>query len=358
MKIGTRSILYGAHCFLLHPFFVAWAWTQLFGFPWDPRLWVCFAVHDLGYFGTPNMDGLEGERHPELGARIAHRLLDRWPLHLNFEWYYFCLFHSRAYAKKDGKMVSKLALADKLSLVLTPWWLYLPMTGATGELKEYTKYGCNDQKRGLYISPSSQAMNEAKTGKEWYLAGQAHWSQWVEMEFSRRRHLELADSGIKQIRGGFLLKVCIYVKEAIQRRKRRKKPRLRWTMIKLSNGISLAFEGGRRMSLTLPDDKKCTLGLTLLDKKGLPTTPAAPPTWSVSDVNIIAVTPSADGLSADLATGPLVTPPSPATAQVTVTVEGDPTPGVDTQIGLLDVTVVAGEVASVTITAGPLVPAV
>jgi hypothetical protein len=129
-------------------------------------------------------------------------------------------------------------------------------------------------------------------------------------------------------------------------------------MIKLSNGISLAFEGGRRMSLTLPDDKKCTLGLTLLDKKGLPTTPAAPPTWSVSDVNIIAVTPSADGLSADLATGPLVTPPSPATAQVTVTVEGDPTPGVDTQIGLLDVTVVAGEVASVTITAGPLVPAV
>jgi hypothetical protein len=36
---------------LVHPFFVAYAWSRLFGFPWDPRLWLAFFVHDLGYLG-------------------------------------------------------------------------------------------------------------------------------------------------------------------------------------------------------------------------------------------------------------------------------------------------------------------
>ncbi len=40
MNVGTRSILYGAHAFWLHPWFVAWGWWRLYGFPWDPRLWV------------------------------------------------------------------------------------------------------------------------------------------------------------------------------------------------------------------------------------------------------------------------------------------------------------------------------
>ena len=48
MKVGTKSVLFGAHAFWLHPFFVAVAWTRLYGFPWDPRLWVAFFVHDLG----------------------------------------------------------------------------------------------------------------------------------------------------------------------------------------------------------------------------------------------------------------------------------------------------------------------
>lgn len=51
MKTGTKSVLFGAHCFFIHPLFVALAWWKLFGFPWDPRLWVAFFVHDLGYWG-------------------------------------------------------------------------------------------------------------------------------------------------------------------------------------------------------------------------------------------------------------------------------------------------------------------
>jgi len=76
MKIGTRSVLFGAHCFFIHPWFVAAAWWKLFGFPWDPRLWVAFAVHDIGYWGKPNMDGEEGEMHPMTGAKIMGWLFD------------------------------------------------------------------------------------------------------------------------------------------------------------------------------------------------------------------------------------------------------------------------------------------
>ena len=80
MKIGTKSVLFGAHAFYLHPWFVAWAWWKLYGFPWKPWLWVMFFVHDLGYWGKPNMDGPEGEEHPWLGARFLYRLQALWIL--------------------------------------------------------------------------------------------------------------------------------------------------------------------------------------------------------------------------------------------------------------------------------------
>ena len=40
MRVGTKSVIFGVHSILVHPFFVAYAWSRLFGFPWDPRLWV------------------------------------------------------------------------------------------------------------------------------------------------------------------------------------------------------------------------------------------------------------------------------------------------------------------------------
>ncbi len=141
-RVGTKSVLIGAHCFFIHPWFVALAWWKLFGFPYDVRLWVAFFVHDLGYVGKPNMDGEEGERHPELGAEIMHWLFDREDI-LNVDddltWYNFALLHSRFYAKKNALNVSKLCFADKLSFCLTPYWLYIPMATLTGEIDEYMK---------------------------------------------------------------------------------------------------------------------------------------------------------------------------------------------------------------------------
>lgn len=129
MKVGTKSVLFGAHC-VIHPLCVGIAWWRLYGFPWDFRLWVAFVVHDLGYWNSPNLEGPEGERHVELGARIMTRLFGP-------EWGELCAGHSRHWAKRCGRPVSRLCFADKLAFVLTPDWLYLLMTRATGELHEY-----------------------------------------------------------------------------------------------------------------------------------------------------------------------------------------------------------------------------
>lgn len=183
IPMGTRSLLWGAHQFLIHPLFVALAWWRLYGFPWDPRLWVAFFVHDLGYWGMPNMDGPEGEEHPRLGAALMHaffdlpgpwirqsgivlavrpedlitnlperevRILEFIPRRADktafcvwlerkkfWRWYEFTLYHSRFMARRDGRPHSRLCVADKLATCLTPWWLYLPMVNLSGEIHEY-----------------------------------------------------------------------------------------------------------------------------------------------------------------------------------------------------------------------------
>jgi hypothetical protein len=130
LSVGTRSLLFGAHQFLIHPFFVCLAWHSLYGFPNDPRLWIAFLVHDIGYFGLRNIDGIEGERHPELGARIMGRLFGQ-------KWDDFCRYHSRFYAEKDGRSPSRLCAADKLAIALVPKHFYLFLVKLTGELDEY-----------------------------------------------------------------------------------------------------------------------------------------------------------------------------------------------------------------------------
>lgn len=132
MRIGTRSLLFGAHQFVLHPLMVAIAWNRLYGFPWDPRLWVSFFVHDWGYWRCPNMDGPEGELHPFRGAAIVKKLFGT-------RWGQFTLLHSRTTAKMLGQPVSDLCAADKLAVALLPWWVYVPMVRVTGEIREYKR---------------------------------------------------------------------------------------------------------------------------------------------------------------------------------------------------------------------------
>ena len=132
MRIGTKSLLFGVHCIFLHPWFVAWAWWKLYGFPFDPRLWVAFVIHDWGYWGKPNMDGPEGELHPYWAGNVMGLLFgDRWAN--------ICTYHSRFLAKRDNRPYSRLCVADKLAIGLTWAWLYLPCARLSGELPEYMK---------------------------------------------------------------------------------------------------------------------------------------------------------------------------------------------------------------------------
>lgn len=168
MNVGTKSLLFGVHQVFIHPLWVALAWWKLYGFPFDPRLWVAFVVHDWGYWGCPEMDGPKGDLHPYVGAKIMHWLFDR----RESTWYFFALNHSRFLAKQNRDQPSRLCMADKLSLGLEPWWLYLPRAWASSELKEYMKSAQPDGKHGH--------MNLTRvSARDWYKAVQTYLRQYV-----------------------------------------------------------------------------------------------------------------------------------------------------------------------------------
>jgi hypothetical protein len=173
MRLGTKSVLFGAHAFYLHPFFVAAAWAQLFGFPWDPRLWFAFFLHDLGYIGKPNMDGDEGEQHPYWGAFVMGALFGR-------RWYEFTLAHSRYLAKRIGVKPSPLCIADKLAIALTPAWLYLPMVRATGELEEYLDRAHRRAASNEKLTDEERREATSNNAERWYAGVQTYMRRWVE----------------------------------------------------------------------------------------------------------------------------------------------------------------------------------
>ena len=132
MKIGTRSLLFGYHQILIHPILVAAAWWKLYGFPWDPRLWVAFLIHDWGYVGKTTMDGVDGQQHPFWGADVMRRLFGD-------DWGIFSLLHSRTLAKRYSCPLSKLGYADKLAFLYYPKWLLKILYALSGEGEEYLK---------------------------------------------------------------------------------------------------------------------------------------------------------------------------------------------------------------------------
>lgn len=146
MNIGTKSLLFGVHQFLFHPVTVGLAWRKCYN-RW-PRWyeWVAIICHDLGYWGKPNMDGVEGQTHPERGAEIAYRISFKiarllgygaWALQLSNKVRELSLYHSTHYAQKAGKPVSELYLPDKVSVLFDPCWLYLLRSRSSGEVYEY-----------------------------------------------------------------------------------------------------------------------------------------------------------------------------------------------------------------------------
>jgi len=143
MKVGTKSLLWGVHQIFWHPLTVTLAWRELYK-KWPSwKEFVCIFIHDWGYWGCPNMDGKEGERHPEWAANLALFYLDNNRnlikcVHKNSTTYYnLCLYHSRHYARLHNSEPSKLCWADKLCYKYDPVWFYTLRAKLSGEIKEY-----------------------------------------------------------------------------------------------------------------------------------------------------------------------------------------------------------------------------
>lgn len=129
MKTGTKSVLFGVHQFIWHPITVLLAWIDLYGWPnWKEV--VCIFVHDLGYLGKEEMDGPDGNTHPELGAKIAGWLFGP-------EYRDLCLYHSRNYAQLSGVEPSKLCWSDKWSPMFDQLHLYWIRGVLSGEIAQY-----------------------------------------------------------------------------------------------------------------------------------------------------------------------------------------------------------------------------
>ncbi len=145
MRIGTKSLLFGCHQFLLHPLFVLAAWCRLWGWPsW--RMLVAIVIHDWGYWGCESMDGEDGGEHPKAAAfwcfdhvkSHPHDEDDPWAL-AGAEIFY----HSRYLSRQYGQEPSRLCWADKLGTAWYPTWLWVALARLSGELQEYmddTKY--------------------------------------------------------------------------------------------------------------------------------------------------------------------------------------------------------------------------
>lgn len=160
MKIGTKSLLFGTHQFLWHPWTVARAWRVLYGVRPTIDQKICIFFHDWGYWGCPNMDGFEGKRHPMRGALIAE-----WLVKQRHQWlrgtsstyaqlkgcaaFTRTAMHSTSFAKLHGHGVSVLFLPDKASILCEPKWFYLLRARLSGELDEYV---ANSPKAGHHAS--------------------------------------------------------------------------------------------------------------------------------------------------------------------------------------------------------------
>ncbi len=138
MNIGTKSILFGVHQFVLHPLQVFLAWVVLYkSLPKFHQL-CAIVTHDWGYWGSPNMDGIAGSEHPRR-AGDAWRNFGKFGRKVSWEIY----GHSGSYASEYNIPRSKLFKADKLCVIFIPCYLYVVLSSLSGEIREYMEISYN-----------------------------------------------------------------------------------------------------------------------------------------------------------------------------------------------------------------------
>lgn len=139
MKIGTKSLLFGVHQCLWHPFTVWLAWIRVHRRLPGFVTCLCILLHDVGYWGCDNLDGPQGKRHPYRGARYVRNIVRflTGSLVKSDAAYDLCIYHSSSVAYLDGRTPSPLYLPDKVSILCEPGWFYMFRAWLSGELSEY-----------------------------------------------------------------------------------------------------------------------------------------------------------------------------------------------------------------------------
>ena len=137
---------------------------------------------------------------------------------------------------------------------------------------------------------------------------------------------------------------------------RRRKPRLvpRLGVVTEQTGPvapTPQFQGKKKgrliVAFQLTDSQQTTVTIKPQDKKGNPAPVDGAPQWLVDNPNVLALTPSADGLSCLVAAvGPL------GTATVSVKADADLGGGVTELVGLLEVEVTGGQAVTVALEPG------
>ena len=94
-------------------------------------------------------------------------------------WGEFSLLHSRYYAKTLEKQPSRLCMADKLAIALTPAWLYLPMVRATGEVHEYMAHAKHRIVGNTNITDEERRRVTSASQAEWYAGVQSYCRRWA-----------------------------------------------------------------------------------------------------------------------------------------------------------------------------------
>mgnify|MGYP003335641718 CR=1 FL=1 len=196
MNLGTRSVLFGVHCFWWHPITVLMAYRKLWA-RWPSFIeLICIAVHDLGYWGSPDIDGPEGRLHSIRSGDLAFRIVYR--LYYFLLWFrfgtscarYFAAgiaseardivrYHSRWASCEFGKPISNLCWPDKFSITMEPRWFYLFRARLSGEIWEYTGRACDKPPKEWYV---------------WYLSRLN--IEWGESKFCHRQGTSYCDSFI------------------------------------------------------------------------------------------------------------------------------------------------------------------
>ena len=114
------------------------------------------------------------------GRRTWNSAQELWACFSVKSWAGFTAAHSRYWAKRNGRQFSRLCVADKLAFVLTPAWLYLPMTRATGELSEYMLRAKERQAGSEHFTDYESARLNSSDAREWLEGLKSYTQRWVD----------------------------------------------------------------------------------------------------------------------------------------------------------------------------------